>query len=91
MFPQGSGKARVRVTKWEKDNDGNPMGHANPNPIIDSRQYAVEFEDSTEADLTANDIAHSMYAQCDPDGNQYLMLDYIVDFRRSNTAFCYFD
>ena len=64
------------------------MGHANPNPIINSRQYAVEFEDSTEADLTANNIAHSMYAQCDPDGNQYLMLDYIVDFSRSNTNLC---
>ena len=30
-----------------------------------------------------------MYAQCDPDGDHYLMLDYIVDFRSSTTAFCY--
>ena len=41
------------------------------------------FEDGTEAELTANAIAQSMYAQCDPDGNQYLMLNSIVDFLRS--------
>ena len=67
------------------------MGLANPNPILESRQYIVEFEDGTEGELTVNVIAQSMYAQCDPDGNQYLMLDSIVDFRRSTTALCYAD
>ena len=32
-----------------------------------------------------------MYVQCDPDGNQYVMFDSIVDFRRSTTALCYAD
>ena len=64
---------------------------ANHNPIPESRQYRVEFEDDTEAELTVNAIAQSMYAQCDPDGNQYLMLDSIVDFCRITTAFCYAD
>ena len=32
-----------------------------------------------------------MYAQCDPDGNQYVMFDSIVDFRRSTTALCFAD
>ena len=32
-----------------------------------------------------------MYAQCDPDGNQYFMFDSIVDFRRITTALCYDD
>ena len=67
------------------------MGHAKPNPILDSQQYVVEFEDGNEAELTANAIYQRMYAQCDPDGNQYLMLDSIVDFRRSTTALCYYD
>ena len=31
-------------------------------------------------------IAQSMYAQCDPEGNQYILLDSIVDWRRSTTA-----
>ena len=49
----------------------------------------MEFEDSTEAELTANAITQSMYAQCDPDVNQYLMLDSVVGFRKSTTALCY--
>ena len=67
------------------------MGHANPNPIIDSQHYVVEFEEVTESQLTTNAIAHSMYAQCDTDGNNYLMLDSIVNFCRSTTALCYSD
>ena len=64
------------------------MGHANPNPIIDSRQYVMEFVDSTEAELTANAISKIMYAKCDTDGNQYIMLDSIVYLRRSTTTLC---
>ena len=79
------------MTTQARDSDGNPMGLANPNPILDSCQYIAEFEDSTEAELTANAIAQINYAQCDPDGNQYLMLDSIVDFRQSTTALCYND
>ena len=32
-----------------------------------------------------------MYAQCDTDGNQYVMFELIVDFRRSTTEICYAD
>ena len=44
-----------------------------------------------QAELAANTISQSMYAHCDPDGNQYVMFDSIVDFRRSTTALCYAD
>ena len=61
------------------------------NPILDTRGYIVEFEDDEQAELAANNIAQSMYDQCDPEGNQYVMFDSIVDFRRSTTALCYAD
>ena len=89
MLPSGSGKARGHVTNQVQDNGGNSMEHANPNPILESRQYVVEFEDSNDSELTANDIAQSVYAQYDPDGNQYLMLDSIVDLRRITTTLYY--
>jgi len=41
----------------------------------------VEFEDGDEAELNANLIAEAMYAQCDPNGNQYVLLDSLVDHR----------
>ena len=67
------------------------MGRANSNPILDLRQYAVKFEDVTKAALAENAIAQSMYAKYKPDRNRYLLLDSIVDFRRSRTASCHDD
>ena len=88
MVPHVSSESRGLITKRARDNDGNPMEHANTIPILDSRQYDVEVEDGTEAKLMANAISQMMYAQFNIDGNQYLMLDYIVDFSRSNTNLC---
>ena len=31
-------------------------------------------------------IAESMYSQCDPDGDEYILLDEIFDHRRTDTA-----
>ena len=45
------------MTNPVRDIDGNPMRHANPNPILDSRQYVVDFEDGTKDEITANSIA----------------------------------
>jgi hypothetical protein len=46
----------------------------------------VEFDDNDQTELTANLIAESMYAQGDPDGNQYLLLADIVDHRSMDNA-----
>jgi hypothetical protein len=35
----------ARVFKRKKDSDGNPIGVANDNPILDSRMYVVEWSD----------------------------------------------
>ena len=91
MITHRGEEARGRVNKKARDNDENPMGRANANPILESHQYVVKFEDSTEAELAANDIAQSMYDQCDPEGNQYILLDSIVEFFRSTTVLCYED
>ena len=79
------------MLKRARENDDNVIGRANENPILDTRGYIVEFEDDKQSELAANTIAQSMYAQCDPDRNQYVMFDSIVDFGRSTTALCYAD
>ena len=56
-----------------------PKGRANSNPILDTRKYTVTFDDGDVTNLTANLIAKSMYAQCDPGGNQYVLLDSLQD------------
>ena len=37
-------------------------------------------------EYTANVIAESMYAQCDTEGNQHLLLDAIIDHRKDGHA-----
>jgi hypothetical protein len=47
--------------------------------------YEVEFPDGQVAEYSANVIAKNMYTQCDAEGNQYLLLDEIVDWRQDDT------
>ena len=48
--------------------------------------YQVEFTGGKITELTANILAESMYAQCDADGNEYLLLDALVDYQKDNKA-----
>ena len=83
--------AMGRVTKRARDSDGNPLDNANDNPILNTCQYIVQFNNRDEAELAANIIAINMYAQCDPGNNQYVLVDSLIDFRCSTTALCYDD
>ena len=56
------------------------------NPILDTCTYEVEFPDGQVAEYSANVIAENMYTQCDTEGNQYLLLDEIVDWQSDETA-----
>ena len=55
-------------------------------PILDTRLYEVEFVDGRMAEFSVNVIVEHMYAQCDPEGNQYLLLDMITDHRKDSST-----
>ena len=74
------------VKQRKIDELGVPTGHRNNNPILDTRMYLVEFPDGAELEYTANTIAENMWAQCDIDGNQWLLMEAIVDHRSDKTA-----
>ncbi len=84
--PRGGTLVKGCVTSRKRDKDGNPIGLANANPILDTREYTFTFDNSDEIILNANLIAEAMYAQCNPDGNQDVLLDSIIDHRRLDTA-----
>ena len=86
LLARGAGSAQAKVKARKRDSDGNVVGHANPNPIKDTRTYEVEFPDGEIAELTANAIAESMYSACDHDGNEYLLFDCFVDHKKSDKA-----
>ena len=79
MLPRGGTKVKGHVSARNRDRDDNPVGLANSNPLLDTHFYIVNFEDGNQTKLTANLIAESLFSQCDPNENQYVLLDEIVD------------
>ena len=79
MLPRGDNMARGKAKRRKRDANGNLIGRANTNPILDSRLHEVEFVDGEVTELTANMIADAMFAQCDEEGNEHVLLDEMVD------------
>jgi hypothetical protein len=65
------------VKQQKRDSSGNPVGVSNANPLLDTREYEVEFPDGAIDVLTANTIAESLYSQVDQEGNSYSVKQYI--------------
>ena len=74
------------VKRRKLNEDGEFIGKANSNPILDTRVYEVQFPDGSEAEFAANTIAENMYTQCDFNGNQYLLMEAIVDHKKTKSA-----
>ena len=57
------------MTKRLRDNQGNPIGTSNVNPMLDTRMHEVEFLDGHKQALSANAIAENMFASVDKEGH----------------------
>ena len=77
---------RGKVTSRKRDHNDDPIGLAHDNHILDTREYVICFDDGDEAELSANLIAESMYANCYPDGRQYFIFDSIINHSRLDTT-----
>ncbi|KAL7485243.1 hypothetical protein ACHAW6_014108 [Cyclotella cf. meneghiniana] len=73
----------ARVLCRKRDSHGMPVGRPHKQPAMDTHVYKVHFPDGCTKELAAKVIVESLYAQCDPDGNQYIMLDAIVDYHKN--------
>lgn len=72
MLPRGGEVLQAQVVARKRDSNGNPIGKAHSNPILDTREYEVEFEDGAREFYSANLIAECMYSQIDYEGKNYL-------------------
>ena len=73
---------RARVLKRTRDGDGIPIGRRHHNPILDTRQYEVEFPDGSVDVYTTNIIAENLYSQVDPETQAHTLFRGIVDHRK---------
>jgi hypothetical protein len=75
-----------KVMRRKRELDGTLKGRTNENPMLDSRTYEIEFPDGYSGEYTANGIAENVYAQCDTEGNQFIIMDCIVDHKKDGHA-----
>ena len=64
--------------------DVRPIGRPNNNPLLDSRQYEVEYLDGTTEVLTDDIIAENLLTQVDDQGYRHLMINEIEDHRKNS-------
>ena len=86
LLPRGNQMTRSHVVVRSQDTNGNVIGRFHINPILELRTYQVEFAGGKFRELTANIIAESIYSQCNEEGNEYLLLDVLVDYQKNNNA-----
>ena len=53
----------------------NVMGRSHEIPILDTQMYEVHFAGGKVRELTTNIMTKSMYAQCNSEENDHLLLD----------------
>ena len=88
LLPNMGTVTKAKVTGRKRDADGNPIGKRHSNPILDTREYEVEFADGSIDIFAAHIIAENLYAQVDDEGKSYSILSEIVDHKRDGSAVC---
>ncbi len=66
--------------------NGTPIGHVHTNPLLDTREYEMEFKNGTMDRYHANTIAEKMYAHVDNEGKQVLLVQDKVDHGKDDSA-----
>ena len=77
---------RGEVKCRKRDSNKKPIGSSNPNPILDSREYLVCYEDGAEDMYTANLIAECIYSWIENKGRQLLLMQEIINHNKTSGA-----
>ncbi len=87
IFDVGTGsKCKGHVVKRAKGTSCEAIDCAHTNPLLNTREYVVEFTDGSTVIFFANVIAECMHAQGDSEGNHYQSWSEITDHRSSNLS-----
>lgn len=86
VLPKGDQMLLGKVVTRKRDLDDNRIGKAHSNPIFDTRLYQVQFSDGHVEEYNANIIAQNLYSQIDKQGNQFTLLDAIIDYEKDEAV-----
>ena len=74
------------VRKRSVGKNGREIGMFDPNPVLNTVLYDVDFNDGSVRQYTANVIAQNLFDQVDIDGYSLSRLEAIVDYRKEKSA-----
>ena len=90
LLPQGEELKPAKVIGRSKsgpdDNEHQNSSNYDPNPLLNSLLYDVQFPDGAVKQYAANVIAENMYAQVADNGQTNLILDAITDWDKNGHA-----
>ena len=75
----------TKVKRRKRDSSGNPVGEANPNPILDTRIYELQFPNGRIEEYAVNMIAENLFQQADEDGWDSGIIEEFMDLRKDDT------
>jgi len=75
-----------KVVDRDKNPDGSLKGESNPNPVLDSRSYKVEFRDETYGHYSTNTLIENLDSQMDEEGRSSTLLSSTVGNREDENA-----
>ena len=84
MDRSGAEPQLSRVVKKMKDNEGNTIGMANKNPILDTRVYWIEFQDGFRQPLAVNLISENLFAQVDQEVRKKNLINMIINVNKTD-------
>jgi len=84
--PGGDDWACGTVKRCKRDADGNLIGNANKNPLLDTSIYEVELDEGEVEAFSANTIAEHICSQVDNEGCTHCTLTEIIDHRKDSSA-----
>ena len=86
LLPQGDTLSYGTVKRRKRDQNGNLIGRYDPNPLLDTALYEVEFDSREVEAYHANQIAEAIYAEVDGDGRTSYVLKEITDYKKESYA-----
>jgi hypothetical protein len=86
MLQRDNQLVRARIIGIKCDENGNPIGHFDKNPVLNSRIYLAEFPDGHVQELSANTIVEAIYNNIDDEGHTEQMFHDIIGHRFDSTA-----
>ena len=85
-LPRGTHVTKDHILVYKCNDEGDAIGRAQADLILDTREYLVEFPQGKITELTVSISAETMHAWYNDSRNEFLLLDVVVAHLKDEKA-----